>query len=124
MTGRHAGRVAWGLALAAVLALCLWPLPAPPVSVSHLDKLEHALTFLVLAASGLRLWPGHARAVVLGLLAFGGLIELLQAFTPWRSAEALDWLADAAGVALAGWLLRQPASARRAASARPRPWGW
>ena len=120
----RACRTGWFLALAGVLVLCLLPLKSSSASLSNLDKVEHAVIFLLLAWSALRLWPSHGRTVVLGLLAFGGLIELLQAYTPWRSAEALDWLADAAGVALAGLLVRQPASARRAASARPRPWGW
>jgi VanZ family protein len=37
--------------------------------------------------------------------ALGALLELWQAFLPYRSAELLDWVADALGAALAALLL-------------------
>jgi VanZ family protein len=43
-------------------------------------------------------------ALFLGLLFFGGLIEILQSFTTYRFAEWIDWIADGVGV-LAGYLL-------------------
>ena len=35
---------------------------------------------------------------------YGALIELIQAFLPWRSAELGDALANAVGAALGVWL--------------------
>jgi len=43
---------------------------------------------------------------MLGLLAYGAVIEVLQSLTPTRSAEWLDLLADAVGILLARVLMR------------------
>ena len=94
------------VAIVAVILLSLLPLPklvsAPPGG----DKIEHAVTYLVLM-----LWYGQLCADrrsltlrALGLLALGAAIELGQALTSYRSAEWLDLAADALGVGL-GFLL-------------------
>lgn len=93
-----------GLGLAAfVLVLCLMPSKDLP-SIHMWDKLEHALAFASLAflfASVVvrrdHLWVG------ISLVAFGGLIELLQAHVG-RDAEWFDLAADSVGVA-AGLIL-------------------
>lgn len=41
---------------------------------------------------------------LLGLLAYGALIEILQSFTPNRTADWFDLFADSLGI-LAGWVL-------------------
>jgi VanZ family protein len=66
------------------------------------DKSNHLMAFAVLALLGCLAYPGRKMAVLLGLLAYGGLIEVLQSFTPDRFAEWGDWLADALGLLL-GW---------------------
>jgi VanZ family protein len=80
------------------------------------DKLLHLLTFLLLS-----LWFAgqYARSaywrLVIGLTAFGVLIELGQGMIPYRSAEWMDLVADIAGIGigliiasagLGGWSLR------------------
>ncbi|MDQ0024201.1 VanZ family protein [Variovorax paradoxus] len=62
------------------------------------DKGNHALGFAVLGLLGQWAWPGRTAVVLTALLAYGGLIELLQSFTPDRSAEAVDLLADWVGL--------------------------
>jgi len=63
------------------------------------DKLLHGLTF-----AGLALWfcGQYARSsyvrVVLGLLAFGVLIEIAQHVVGYRDADLLDLAADVAGI--------------------------
>ncbi len=47
-----------------------------------------------------------------GLLAYGALIEVLQSFTPNRSADWRDLVADAVGLAL-GWGAGRLAQAMR-----------
>jgi VanZ family protein len=94
------GRAAGWVAVAAGVVLSLWPAPEHLVPwFPHADKLQHAVSFGVLAwlgtRAGYRLWP----MLALGLLALGASIEVLQGFTPTRTAEFGDWLADAAGVA-------------------------
>jgi len=82
----------------------------PEVGFVATDKLLHALAFgglaLLLAraahwfrpseALAKKLWVGAAVSSLLGLL-----LEVCQAFTVYRSADALDWLADTVGALLA-----------------------
>lgn len=83
----------------AVLVLSLIP-PEPYVPTTGWDKSNHMLGFAVLMMTGWRAYPAWPGRVWLGLLAFGGLIEILQSFTGYRSAEWLDLLADAVGLVL------------------------
>ncbi|EYS92809.1 hypothetical protein CF68_29125 [Cupriavidus sp. SK-4] len=103
----------WGCA-AAVLALSLMP-PTQPLPTTGWDKGNHMLAFAVLGVLGRRAYSGRGWAVLLGLVAYGGLIELLQGQTVYREADWLDLLADsvglAAGMAL-DWLVRRLSSPR------------
>ncbi len=97
---------AWRLTLLALLAVIsfLALTPAPPSNIdSGWDKLNHLAAFAVLAlaaafsaADSLR----HAGRSALALLAYGGLIELLQSRMPPRQGEWADLLADAVGILL------------------------
>lgn len=76
-------------------------------SLSGIDKVAHFGIFGLLAThlhlSGLtsrRLW-----LTILLCSVFGALDEFHQAFTPGRSVDALDWVADTLGAALASFLL-------------------
>jgi VanZ family protein len=95
----------WLLALAmlVLLVLSLAPLSADLPSTGW-DKGNHALGFAVLGLLGQWAWPGRTAIVLTTLLAYGGLIELLQSFTPDRSAEAVDLLADWVGLLLGAGL--------------------
>ena len=71
----------------------------------HADKLMHATAlfgFAVLLdlASPRSFWRWKAPV----LLGYGALIEVLQAFTSWRSASLADLAADATGILLY-WIL-------------------
>ncbi len=93
------------LAFVSVMAL----LPKPPSAASSgWDKLDHAAAFATLAAVGLqwqllgsttRLAPALATVLAL-LLAYGGLIELLQTQVPGRQGDIADLVADGAGILL------------------------
>jgi len=82
------------------------------------DKLAHALLFFLLGAlidlafAGRRFW---AVLLVCGVVA--GTDELAQLMNPGRDVDALDWLADMAGVLLVGalfaWLRRAACRQRR-----------
>ncbi|MDB5458223.1 MAG: hypothetical protein JWP92_3808 [Caulobacter sp.] len=67
------------------------------------DKAQHFLVFYVLAGmASLALPASRLWRLGLAVLAFGGLIELLQALPIiHRDAEWADLAADAAGIALA-----------------------
>jgi VanZ family protein len=86
-----------------VLVLALLP-PAPYIPATPWDKANHVIAFAVLALLGCGSYRDRVAAVLLGLLAYGGAIELLQALTPYRTGEAIDLLADAMGLLL-GWSL-------------------
>ncbi len=90
----------WACVLA-VLILALMP-SAPQMPTTGWDKSNHLLTFSMLVLLGQGAYPGHRVKLLLGLLAYGGLIELLQSFTSYRFAEGADLLADGLGLLL-GW---------------------
>ena len=70
------------------------------------DKSNHMLAFGVLTALGLKAFAQRLMRVLLCMLAYGALIEILQSFTPNRSAEWGDLLADAVGIALGFGLIQ------------------
>lgn len=122
-TALYPQRLAFLLCLLAVLVLAL--MPTSPMPASWWDKVNHVVAFTVLAVLGCWSYPGRSAKVLLGLLAYGGLIELLQALTATRSAEAADLVANGAGLVL-GWQLtrvvrqfHQYATARRSGSGSP-----
>jgi hypothetical protein len=84
---------AWSL-LIIVTGLCWWPHPTVGSPLPS-DKWDHGATFALLAlvfSCGRR----HAWAWTLGVIAWGGVIELVQPYVG-RSGEWLDLAADAAG---------------------------
>lgn len=89
------------ICLLAVLVLSVMP-PSPYMPTTGWDKTNHLLAFAVLALLGYRAYLGRSALVLALLLAYGGLIELLQLLTPDRFAELADLLADGVGLCL-GW---------------------
>ncbi|PVA10036.1 VanZ family protein [Pelagivirga sediminicola] len=98
---------AWGATATLALILCaltLYP-AASKAGVSGLDKLYHFIGFGALALPLCLAYPRRAWAVVLGVTAFGGAIELIQPYVG-RGAEWADLLADALGALSAAGLAR------------------
>ena len=117
---RHEKR--WRLAGIALLLAVLFAMIMPtlwlptPSRIPLADKWLHLLTFLFLSLwfTGQYSRQSYWR-LVLGLVAFGALIELGQEMIPYRSAEWKDLVADVAGIGiglaiavagLGGWSLR------------------
>lgn len=88
------------LMVAVVLHLSLMSAPPEPLAFAHADKLEHGVTFAWLALWFLQIAPRHTLAVMAALLALGVGIEIAQSFTPTRSPEAADVVADTVGLLL------------------------
>ena len=85
-----------GAGLVGVLSLApSGALPEVPVD----DKAEHALAYAALGLLGAASSHGIAR-LILGLAAYGTALELLQAFSPGRSPDPTDALADIIGTCL------------------------
>ena len=105
----------WRCLLAAVmiagLAFALRPLSAgqgPENWFPNADKLLHLWFFALLWCLADRARLGSAWPRALGLLLFGGAIELAQgAFTATRGMSLADVLADAAGLGLGALLMRR-----------------
>ena len=83
---------------------------SPPVPGRISDKLLHAIEYFGLAIVVLRAVAGglsaavdgtRARLTMLITVAYAVSDELHQVFVPYRSADARDLLADAAGAAIA-----------------------
>jgi VanZ family protein len=117
---QRAWRALFWLAVVLGVALALWPQSEPREPwLPWLDKIEHACSFAVLMWVGLRAGYPRVWALPVGLLVLGGAIELAQSFTATRSADWLDWLADAAGVAVTWSAARLAAAGRDTHSAGP-----
>ena len=86
--------------LAAVIAvLTLAQLPVHQNGVPGSDKVHHLLAFAALAFPLSAARPRLAPWVVLGVVAYGALIEIIQPYTG-RHAEWGDLVADAGGAIL------------------------
>lgn len=123
LTTLYPQRLAFLLCLLSVLVLAL--MPTSPMPASWWDKMNHVVAFTVLAVLGCWSYPGRSAKVLIGLLAYGGLIEVLQGLTATRSAEMADLVANGAGLVL-GWQLtrvarqvHQYATARRSGGGSP-----
>jgi VanZ family protein len=91
------------LALLLVVVSYLALTPAPPKDLTlGWDKANHIAAFAALtiaAYGGIRVSLGRLLLMSASLLAFGGLIEILQLFVPGRSCEWGDLFADSIGIA-------------------------
>lgn len=114
-------RVLFAAALVFTAYATLSPLVAPP-AIANGDKIAHVLIFGVDALLGLAAFPAAAarRAVLIGLVLFGGAIEGMQGWVPHRLPSMGDALANALGVAVA-WLIWRIASNARPEARPPTP---
>lgn len=103
---------------------------APPIV--NIDKIVHFSIFGLLATLVARSPGVHRfRYAILAVSLFGITDEIRQSFTPGRSVEFADWIADTSGAALAvtlyafwPWyrhLLETPLRLRRRRTAIPAP---
>jgi VanZ family protein len=90
-------RITLALLLCAITWLSLTSVPPQQASLGW-DKLNHAAAFTTLAAVALLGYGPAWLRIAAALMAYGGLIEVLQFFTVTRSAEWGDLLADAVGI--------------------------
>lgn len=79
-------------------------LPEPPMAFDGIDKLEHAIAYgvlcaLIVFAFGVVTRRSLIAAVLLTSL-YGASDEIHQMFTPGRSPDVVDWVADTAGACL------------------------
>ena len=97
------------LLLLALVVVCVIPAPPDPLPLRHSDKFYHLLGYALLAGFTVQLFAAPAlwpRLCV--LLAFGVALEGVQWLLPWRSADALDAVANALGVGVGALLSFTP----------------
>ena len=81
-------------------------LSLPPTGAIDLDtsgfwgKIQISLTFAALTAFGLLAYPNSPKWLVIGLIARGLLVELIQSFAPWQYGDPNDLLAVMTGIVL------------------------
>lgn len=91
----------------AAFAMYLATMKGPyPVPSAPNDKVNHFIAFLAMTGM-LRLgFPGwRPRLCGLLMLAYGGLIEVVQSFLPWADSSIFDVIADGVGILAALGLL-------------------
>ena len=88
--------------------LSLIQLDHQPMSISHLDKIQHAFAYCVLATSWLLSFSKSITnkklkyTIAIGCVFYGIIIEVLQTtLTTYRTASFLDILANTLGVFVA-----------------------
>jgi VanZ family protein len=108
-------RACWAFALAATIVYASSCSQVAGPDVPGIDKVEHALIYGLLATLVVRsgFLPKYGWGAVLLVSLFGISDEWHQSFTPGRSVEFDDWLADTCGATLAvtlyvywGWYRR------------------
>ncbi len=99
---RRAAPWAWAATALLAAVLCVLTLsPSPPTGGRPSpDKLYHFIGFGALAVPLCLAYPRRAWAVIVGVIAFGAAVEVIQPFVG-RGAEWGDLLADALGAATA-----------------------
>lgn len=107
-----AARGAFTAGLLAVTVLSLAPIATLP-TLSLSDKINHAIAYAFLAATGcfgFGLTSLRAQLLVVASLSlFGGMIEVLQPPIAGRSATVGDAVANQIGIGL-GWMLARSAT--------------
>jgi VanZ family protein len=106
MVYRTTWLVAGWLLILLIGYISLIPSPPSPLRFPHADKLEHLIAYTVLMGWLCQIYSARSQRLYLALacVAYGGIIELLQGWSGYRTADWMDLLADSLGVAL-GWLL-------------------
>lgn len=83
--------------------------PAGGASLDPWDKLLHFLTYAVFAALACRAVreERHLFYACLGIIAYGGLMEVLQSFMPERVMSGYDFLANTLGVVVGALVMKR-----------------
>ena len=86
-------------------------------SIDPWDKLLHLLVYYIFAVFGYRaIRAGRGYWLVcLGIIAYGGVLELAQSYTPGRYMSAEDMLANTLGVLLGAAIVKRREWANKSA---------
>lgn len=91
--------IAWMAAIFALSSVPVSGLPGPPAYVAHF--IEYAVLAVLLAFAFRHSPPSTVLLLTIAIaVAYGATDEVHQIFVPTRTADVLDWVADAAGAAV------------------------
>ena len=91
-------RIIFVVLICLLSVLFLWQFgPSTVSTIPHMDKAVHFGAFFILAFAFHRAFPLPIWVALPLLTAYGLAIEYAQSLTPYRSADWLDLVADAAG---------------------------
>jgi VanZ family protein len=102
----HFRRLWWGIGfffIALIFAGSLLQMPKTELELPrHFDKWQHVFAYAVLMAWFVQLLPSTRWALLTAVLflLMSGAIELLQGMSGFRSADAMDMLANSVGLGL------------------------
>lgn len=93
-------KVIWGLMVIAVVVLSLLPQGQTAIQIPFTDKAVHFLTYFILTFIALlSSTQKHSLLMILAIqVLIGVFVEIAQSFTPDRTPELLDVLANSLGV--------------------------
>ena len=91
--------VFWVMCLG-IFVLAMLPNNPSPSEFPNADKMVHAMAFAGLSFVGCLAYPLRIFVLATFLVFLGAAIEVAQGFTPDRSQELLDFLADLIGISL------------------------
>lgn len=83
-----------------IFVLAMLPNNPSPSAFPDADKIVHAMAFAGLSFVGCLAYPLRIFVLATFLVFLGAAIEVAQGFTPDRSPELFDFLADVVGIAL------------------------
>ena len=89
----------WVLCLG-IFVLAILPNNPSSIAFPDTDKIVHAMAFAGLSFIGPLAYPGRIYIVATFLVLLSAAIEVAQGFTPGRSPELFDFLADRIGIAV------------------------
>jgi VanZ family protein len=81
--------------------------PLGDSGIQHFDKLMHLLVYYIFAVFGYRMLKSkrHYWLLCLGIIAFGGILEVAQSQFPGRVMSAYDMLANTLGVVMGAFVV-------------------
>jgi VanZ family protein len=83
--------------------------PLGDSGIQHFDKLMHLLVYYIFAVFGYRMLKAkrYYWLLCLGIIAYGGALEVAQSYFPGRVMSAYDMLANTLGVVIGALVVKR-----------------
>ena len=81
-----------------IISYLVFSRPGYNQSIPHIDKIGHFGSFFILSALSHLAFRPRWYVLFFGLIAYAGMIEIVQSYLPYRSASWADFAADILGI--------------------------